>query len=139
MRDDADVGHLRQPRLHLRLVFEYVQSDAEIGVLAAVLDQSRLIDNWASTGVHQDRVLLHQGKPLGIHEVVGGLVQRRVQAHHIRLAKKGFAINKLCVLFISDSARMYEDFHAKGPTQPSNRLPYGAVAHQPQRKAVQFH
>lgn len=65
----------------------------EVGVGLEVLHQGCLIDDGAAGGVDQHRVLLHDGQPLLVDQVVRVLVQVAVDADHLLLLR----INTPCV------------------------------------------
>jgi hypothetical protein len=58
-----------------------IEANAEHGVSLEVLHQRGLIDHGPSACVHKNSLLLHDGQPLGVYQMVGGLVQHRMQTY----------------------------------------------------------
>jgi len=58
-----------------------VKANAEHGVNLEVLHQGGLIDHGPSACVHKNSLLLHDGQPLRVYQMVSGLVQHRMQTY----------------------------------------------------------
>ena len=58
-----------------------VEPNAEHGIGLEMLHQGNLIDHRPPACVHKNRILLHDGQPLRVYEMVSGLVQHRMQTY----------------------------------------------------------
>ena len=75
---------MRLTRLHEGLVLEDVEPASEVGVGLEVRHEGDLVHHRPSRSVHQNGVILHDGEPLLVDQVMGRLVEQGVEAHHIR-------------------------------------------------------
>ena len=71
-----------------------VEPDTEHGVSLEVLHQGDLIDHGPSACVHKNSILLHDGQPLRVYQMVSGLVQHRMQTYLPRKPNETSKVNK---------------------------------------------
>ena len=141
MRNKSDVVHLEESGVEIRLAFEHVQARRCNAPFLERLDERRIVDDPAASGVDDHRRRLHQRKLPSADKMMGLRRKRHVEADEIGFLEEPLRAHILRAQLLFDRLRhapavMVEDAHRESLRAPRDGPADAAHADDAERRVV---